>query len=164
MSDKTQKIAVYALGAFMTFAGVSHMSFSREEFQAQVPNWIPFFSKDAVVLGSGVAEIGLGLGLLALPKKRREVGMALAAFYTAIFPGNIAQYAERRSAFGLDTDRKRFIRLLLQAPSSPQPYTPQGSPPKTRNYPPTTNNHNSGLAAAIGKAIVGGTTTTVLYS
>ena len=42
--------------------------------------------------------------------------MALAAFYTAIFPGNIAQYAERRSAFGLDTDRKRFIRLLLQAP------------------------------------------------
>lgn len=116
MSDKTQKIAVYALGAFMTFAGVSHMSFSREEFQAEVPNWIPFFSKDAVVLGSGVAEIGLGLGLLALPKKRREVGMALAAFYTAIFPGNIAQYAERRSAFGLDTDRKRFIRLLLQAP------------------------------------------------
>lgn len=42
--------------------------------------------------------------------------MALAAFYTAIFPGNIAQYAERRNAFGLDTDRKRFIRLLLQAP------------------------------------------------
>lgn len=116
MSKKTEKIAALSLGAFMTFAGVSHMTFKRGEFQAQVPDWIPFVSKDAIVLGSGVAEIALGLGLLALPKRRREVGTALAAFYTAIFPGNIAQYAERNNAFGLDTDAKRFVRLLFQAP------------------------------------------------
>jgi uncharacterized membrane protein len=38
----------------------------------------------------------------------------LAAFFVAVFPGNLAQFANQRSAFGLDTDAKRFIRLLFQ--------------------------------------------------
>ena len=29
-------------------------------------------------------------------------------------PGNIAQYAEQHNGFGLDTDTKRFARLLFQ--------------------------------------------------
>lgn len=97
----------------MTFAGVSHLTFAREEFQAQVPSWVPV-SEDLVVLGSGVAEIALGVALLAFPKKRRLAGLALAAFFVAIFPGNIAQYTEGVSAFGLDTDTKRLVRLFFQ--------------------------------------------------
>ena len=97
----------------MTFAGISHLTFKREEFQAQVPNWFPM-DKDVVVLGSGVAEIALGAGLLAWKKRRREVGTALAAFYAAIYPGNIGQYAERHDGFGLDTDGKRLARLFFQ--------------------------------------------------
>ncbi|HJF11956.1 DoxX family protein [Corynebacterium falsenii] len=97
----------------MTFAGVSHLTFNREEFQAQVPDWFPM-DEDPVVLGSGVAEIGLGLALLTLPQHRRAVGTALAAFYAAIFPGNIAQYTERKNGFGLDTDGKRLGRLFGQ--------------------------------------------------
>lgn len=31
-----------------------------------------------------------------------------------VFPGNIAQYVERKDGFGLDTDRKRALRLLGQ--------------------------------------------------
>ena len=101
------------LVAFMSFAGVSHLTFAREDFQAQVPDWFPV-DKDTVVLASGVMEIAFGTALLALPRRRAAVGAALAAFYAGIFPGNISQYAERHDAFGLDTDGKRLARLFGQ--------------------------------------------------
>ncbi|WKD56682.1 hypothetical protein CAPI_00500 [Corynebacterium capitovis DSM 44611] len=109
----SQNVARLVLGAFMSFAGTSHLTFNRKEFQAQVPNWFPA-NKDLVVLGSGIAEIALGASLLALPKQRKLTGTTLAAFYAAIFPGNIAQYAERKDGFGLDTDGKRLARLFGQ--------------------------------------------------
>lgn len=113
MTINTQNLTRLALGAFMSFAGTSHLTFARKDFQAQVPDWFPM-NKDLVVLGSGIAEIALGASLLALPRQRKLTGTALAAFYAAIFPGNIAQYAERNDAFGLDTDRKRLARLFGQ--------------------------------------------------
>jgi uncharacterized membrane protein len=82
------------------------------EFQAQVPTWLPF-SPDFVVLASGVVEISLGLALISL-QRRREVGIATALFFIAIFPGNISQYVNHIDAFGLDSDRARTIRLLFQ--------------------------------------------------
>ena len=97
----------------MTFAGVSHLTFAREEFTAQVPEWVPV-SEDLVVVGSGVAEVAQGVALLAFPRYRRYSGLALAAFYVAIFPGNISQYVTGTAAFGLDTDRDRFVRLFFQ--------------------------------------------------
>ena len=30
-----------ALGAALVFAGTSHLTFARQEFQAQVPGWVP---------------------------------------------------------------------------------------------------------------------------
>ncbi|WP_291314501.1 DoxX family protein [Corynebacterium sp. UBA2622] len=112
-ASTSQNVARLALGTFMSFAGTSHLTFARNDFQAQVPDWIPM-NKDLVVLGSGVAEIALGASLLALPKQRRLTGVALAAFYAAIFPGNIGQYAEGKDAFGLDTDGRRLGRLFGQ--------------------------------------------------
>lgn len=97
----------------MTIAGTSHLTFARDEFQAQVPNWVPL-DTDFVVISSGVAEIGLGLSTLLLPKQRLWTGTALALFYVAIFPGNISQYVNAVDAFGLDTDAKRFGRLFFQ--------------------------------------------------
>jgi len=108
-----QNLTRIALGAFMTGAGLTHLTVARDEFRAQVPSWVPV-DEDLVVLGSGVAEMGLGLALLTLPKYRRPAGLALAAFYVAIFPGNIAQYVDGVSAFGLDTDTKRLVRLFFQ--------------------------------------------------
>lgn len=108
-----QNLTRLALGAFMTYAGYTHLTVAREEFRAQVPSWVPI-DEDLVVLGSGVAEMGLGLAMLALPKHRRMTGVALAAFYVAIFPGNIAQYVDGVNAFGLDTDTKRLVRLAFQ--------------------------------------------------
>lgn len=110
---RSQTVTRLALGAMMTFAGVSHLTFARDEFQAQVPEWVPV-NEDLVVVGSGVVEIGLGVALLTMEKQRRLTGLALAGFFVAIFPGNIAQYLEGTDAFGLDTDTKRLVRLFGQ--------------------------------------------------
>lgn len=106
-------IARIALGAFMLFAGVGHLTFGRQEFQAQVPESIPV-PPDLTVLVSGVVEIALGLAMIFLTKRRAVVGVALAVFFILIFPGNIAQWIHHRDAFGLDSDQARFIRLFFQ--------------------------------------------------
>jgi uncharacterized membrane protein len=108
-----QKVGRIALGSFMAFAGISHMTFARREFQAQVPDWLPV-SPDVTVLASGVVEIALGASMILVTKRRAIVGLALAAFFVAIFPGNIAQWLGHRDAFGLNSDRARFVRLLFQ--------------------------------------------------
>ncbi|RPA12688.1 hypothetical protein [Gordonia sp. OPL2] len=111
--SRPRRLARLALGGILTTAGIGHMTFQRKEFQAQVPDFVPL-SPDATVLASGVAEIGLGLALVALPEHRRTTGAAAAAFFVAVFPGNIHQYRSKIDAFGLDTDRKRFVRLFGQ--------------------------------------------------
>jgi len=102
-----------ALGIALGYAGVTHLTSSRLEFQAQVPNWVPF-SADFVVLASGVVEIVLGLALVFLVKYQVQVGWVVAAFFVAIFPGNISQYVNGIDAFGLDTNRERLVRLFFQ--------------------------------------------------
>lgn len=115
METKTiKKIARIALGGMLVFAGVSHLTFARKDFQAQVPDWVPL-EKDDTVVYSGIAEIGLGSSLVLANEANEEmIGKIAAAFFVAVFPGNISQYVNRRSAFGLDTDEKRFARLFFQ--------------------------------------------------
>ncbi|UOG77574.1 hypothetical protein MTX78_24475 (plasmid) [Hymenobacter tibetensis] len=108
-----QNAARLVLATFMVGAGVGHLSFARQEFQAQVPDWVPL-NKDTVVLQSGVVEMGLGLALLLWKRRRIEMGLGLAAFYALVFPGNVHQYTQHISAFGLDTDAKRLGRLFFQ--------------------------------------------------
>ena len=99
----------------MVAAGTGHLTFQRQEFQAQVPPWFPA-DPDLVVVLSGVVEIGFGTAMLTVWKQpwRRRLGLLLALFFVAVFPGNIAQLTEHRDAFGLDTDTKRAVRLLFQ--------------------------------------------------
>lgn len=108
-----QTIVRVLLGSFLLFAGISHLSFNRAEFLAQVPPWVPM-DPDLVVILSGIVEILLGASLLFLSSKRVQVGWVAALFFVLIFPGNISQYINGIDAFGLDTDRARFIRLFFQ--------------------------------------------------
>ena len=101
------------LGFALTSAGISHLTTARAEFQAQVPTWLPL-DADFVVIASGVVEIALGLALITLWRYRAWVGLVTAAFFIAIFPGNISQWLNGIDAFGLDTDQARFIRLFFQ--------------------------------------------------
>ena len=106
-------VARAGLGAMLLFTGISHLTFARREFIAQVPKSLPL-SADTVVVASGVAELLIGAALVALPRHRVPVGLETAAFFIAIFPGNVAQYLNGVDAFGLDTDGKRLARLFFQ--------------------------------------------------
>ena len=111
-----QNIFRIILGSFMVVAGVGHLTFQRQEFTAQVPMWLPRDPAfiDFVVVSSEIVEIALGLAMIFLVRYRIKTGIALAVFYVLVFPGNISQYTHGISAFGLDTDQKRFLRLLFQ--------------------------------------------------
>lgn len=109
--------ARWLLAGGMVFAGLSHLFWARREFQAQVPDLVTDalpIDKDAVVVASGAVEIMLGAALVVLPKERRRIGAILAAFFVAVFPGNIAQATQKRTAFGLDSDGARVTRLFFQ--------------------------------------------------
>ena len=112
-----KNIAQLGLGAFLFFAGNSHLYSNRKEFEAQVPTYLPM-DADFVVLASGVVEMVLGslliLTVLIFKKYRELIGLITAIFFILIFPGNINQYVNQIDAFGLDTDQKRLIRLFFQ--------------------------------------------------
>lgn len=106
-------IARLLLGGALIYAGIGHLTFSRQEFQAQVPVWLPL-DPDFVVVASGVVEIMLGIGIASFGTLVPVSGLAAALFFIAIFPGNINQYVEGISAFGLDSDQARLTRLFFQ--------------------------------------------------
>jgi len=115
MGENTfKKIAKNVLGGALVFAGIGHLTFARKAFRAQVPDWVPL-GKDDTVVYSGIAEIALGSALVLTDEAHQElVGKIAAAFFVAVFPGNLTQYVNRRDAFGLDTDGKRLARLFFQ--------------------------------------------------
>ncbi len=109
----TKRFFQILLGLALGYAGIGHLTTSRQEFQAQVPNLLKDYA-DFVVVASGVVEIVLGLALVLLWKHRVQVGWVVAAFFVAIFPGNISQYVNGVDAFGLDSDTSRLARLFFQ--------------------------------------------------
>lgn len=105
-------VARCALALFMAVAGVGHFV-AHDSFLAQTPTWVPF--RPFVVWTTGVMEICLGIALLATRgRQRRWTGWLLAAFFVAVFPGNIHQAVAGNDAFGLDTPTARWVRLLFQ--------------------------------------------------
>jgi uncharacterized membrane protein len=113
VSSLPRSVARVLLGAFLLYTGVSHLSFARTAFYAQVPPWLPL-NADFVIIASGVVEIALGASLVLLTRWRVEVGWVAAIFFVLVFPGNISQFITHANAFGLDSDLARGIRLLFQ--------------------------------------------------
>jgi len=111
--SRSQTIGRWALAGFLFVAGTSHLAWNSDAFLAQVPGWVPV-SASLVVSVSGVVEIALALALVALPGHRRQVGWVVAAFFVAVFPGNISQFVTQTDAFGLNSNVARGIRLAFQ--------------------------------------------------
>lgn len=109
----TKTAARLLLAGFLTFAGIAHLTFGRTDFRAQVPVWLPL-DADFVVLASGVVEIVLGLAVASTSKWMPQIGLIVAAFFVAVFAGNINQYIQGIDAFGLNSDEARLIRLFFQ--------------------------------------------------
>jgi uncharacterized membrane protein len=122
---KVRVAAQLALGAGLAFAGIGHLTMARDEFRAQVPTWMPL-DTDVIVLASGVVEIAFGSGLLATwaQPRRALVGATVAAFFVAVFPGNIAQFTGHRDAFGLDSDTNGSCACCFSRCSWPGPSAP----------------------------------------
>lgn len=112
-TSTAQNLGRWALAGMLIVAGTSHLTWNRKAFLAQVPKWVPM-NADAVVVASGFVEILLGLSLFVLRTRRVPVGWIVAAFFVAIFPGNISQLMTHTDSFGLDTDAKRAGRLVFQ--------------------------------------------------
>ena len=115
----TQKVFRIILGALMALAGIGHLTFQRQEFQAQVPRWLPDDPAfiDFVVLASGVTEILLGLSMIFLTKHRIKVGLILAIFYvliTAVLGVVSLAWSQLESYLG------RLARYKLEAAVSDQ--------------------------------------------
>lgn len=111
---QVRTLARWGLGAALIVAGTGHLTAQRQAFQAQVPSWFPV-DEDVVVVVSGVVELLLGAALIVVGRRRAPVvGVVAAGFFVAVFPGNIAQFVEHTNAFGLDSDARRFTRLLFQ--------------------------------------------------
>lgn len=109
-----RRITQVLLGASLVFAGAAHLTFARKEFQAQVPEFVPL-NPDTTVVASGITEVALGTALtVSQGKTARLFGAIAAAFFIAIFPGNVSQYIHKRDGFGLNTDKKRLVRLFFQ--------------------------------------------------
>jgi uncharacterized membrane protein len=107
----TRDLWRFALAGAMVVAGVLHF-LQPTPFVQHLPPWVAH--RELLVAASGVAEVGLGLGLLARPPLRRLVGLLLAAFLVAVFPANI--YV---AVAGVDVDHQPggiypWLRLLVQ--------------------------------------------------
>ncbi len=111
-----QNVFRVILGIAMLYIGIGHFTFSRIEFQAQVPTWLTSEENliDFIILASGIVEIILGALMIWGGKLKVKTGIALAIFYILIFPGNINQYVNGIDAFNLNTDTKRLVRLFFQ--------------------------------------------------
>ena len=101
-----------ALALGMAFAGVSHLA-SPTPFVQHVPEWVPL--RATVVFVSGLVEIAFGAVLLfARPAWRPRIGLALAAYLVAVFPGNIYVAVAGIDVQGQPDGVYAWIRLLFQ--------------------------------------------------
>ena len=108
-----RRLPQIVLGLALGYAGVGHLGANRVEFRAQVPSLFEEYA-DFVVVASGVVEIVLGVALVLAWRYRVVVGWIVAAFFVAIFWGNISQYLNGVDAFGLNSDQPRLVRLFFQ--------------------------------------------------
>ena len=108
-----RRLPQIVLGLALGYAGVGHLGANMVEFRAQVPSLFEEYA-DFVVVASGVVEIVLGAALVLAWRYRVVVGWIVAAFFVAIFWGNISQYLNGVDAFGLNSDRARLVRFFFQ--------------------------------------------------
>jgi uncharacterized membrane protein len=104
-------LARWLLGLFLLAAGTAHFLVP-DEFLAQTPTWLP--ARLAIVYVSGVIELLLGAALLVVRRRRAQLGWVVAAFFVAVFPGNLHQALTGTDAFGLDSPAARWGRLAFQ--------------------------------------------------
>ncbi|WP_148615278.1 DoxX family protein [Nocardioides rubriscoriae] len=112
MSPVLKVLGRVLLAAVLLVAGTAHFV-DTAEFLGQVPTFLPL--REAIVLVSGVVELVLGVALLVLRGDRlATLGLVVAVFFVAVFPGNVWQAVHGSDSFGLDSTTSRVVRLFFQ--------------------------------------------------
>jgi uncharacterized membrane protein len=112
-SARVRAAARVVLGSALIIAGLGHLTLARNDFQAQVPDWVGI-DKNVVVISSGLVEIALGFALIVVRRHRSLLGLVVGLFFIAVFLGNLSQFIDGHDAFGLNSDAARRTRLLFQ--------------------------------------------------
>jgi uncharacterized membrane protein len=107
----TREAARWGMAIALAFAGASHL-FLATPFIQHLPTWVPL--RPEIVLVSGLMEIALGTALLLPPPTRRRVGVALALYFLAVFPGNVYVAVFDVEVDGQPGGAYPWVRLPLQ--------------------------------------------------
>ena len=85
MTGRLRTVGRCLLGLFLVAAGVNHF-WHPDPYVGIVPPTLPW--PEAIVVVSGIAEIGIGLALFVAPLVRLAAWAAIALFI-AVFPANV---------------------------------------------------------------------------
>jgi uncharacterized membrane protein len=106
-----RKAARLGMAIALAFAGASHL-FLAIPFIQHLPTWVPLRAE--IVLVSGLIELALGIALLLPPPTRRRVGVVLALYLVAVFPGNVYVAVLDVEVDGQPGGAYPWVRLPLQ--------------------------------------------------
>jgi len=101
-----------ALAAGMAVAGIAHLV-TPTPFVQHLPEVIPM--REAIVFASGLTEIAFGFALVGPARWRPVVGLLLAAYLVAVFPGNVYVAIAGVDVEGQPGGIYAWVRLPLQA-------------------------------------------------
>jgi uncharacterized membrane protein len=105
-----RRLSPYLLGGLLATAGTTHFLKPRF-YDPMVPPELPGPAR-AWTYGSGVAELAVAAAVLN-PRTRRRGGLAAAALFVAVFPGNLQM---AKDAKGPKAKAVTYARLPLQLP------------------------------------------------
>jgi uncharacterized membrane protein len=100
------------LAGIFAVSGVVHLV-KPDAYEPIMPAWVPAHRE--VILGSGVAEIALSLGLLA-PRTRRLAGWGSLTLLLGVYPANVKMATDSLATNNTAFKAAAFGRLPLQWP------------------------------------------------
>jgi uncharacterized membrane protein len=100
------------LAAGFAASGTVHLV-KPEVYLPLMPSWVPAHRE--VILGSGVAELALALGL-TLPPTRRVAGWASVALLLGVWPGNLQMALDSRRSRSTAFKVAAWGRMPMQIP------------------------------------------------
>lgn len=109
MSERLRRAGRWAFTLFLVAAGINHF-WHTDAYVGVVPSYLPW--PLAIVVVSGIAEIGIGIAF-AFARLRKLAAWAAIALFIAVFPANLdmALHAERFPAI---PPALLWLRLPLQ--------------------------------------------------
>ncbi len=106
-----RRSARHGLGIAFVAAGISHLV-DPVPFEQHLPGWVP--AARAIILASGLAEIVLGVALVAARRRAPATGLAAVGLLLGVFPANVYVAVADVDVDGLPGGIYPWVRLPLQ--------------------------------------------------